>query len=78
MKIHQPDNVGSPRLKRERFDLACRFAVRIERIGRVGETPTFCCYAANAIDRVDQVPGIDTTGRGCGQCKQARVFENAI
>src|SRR5664279_5394922 len=78
VKIHQPDNVGTARLKRERFYFACRFAVRQECIGRVGKAPSVCYYPADAIDGVYKVSGIDAPRCGCGQCEVARVFEDAV
>jgi hypothetical protein len=62
VKIHQPDNIGTALLKRERFDFAGRFAVRQECIGRVGKTPSLCYYPANAIDGVNKVSRIDAPG----------------
>ena len=78
MEVHQPDNVGAPRLKRKRFDLACRFAVRLQCIGRVGETSSFFYYLANAIDGVKDISRIDASRCRCGQCEVAGVFEDAV
>ena len=78
MEIHQPDNIGTARLKGKRLDLVCRFAVRLQSIGRVGKTSAFLYHLTNAVDRVKNISRIDTSRCRCRQCQVASVFEDAV
>lgn len=77
VKIHQPDDVTVPRLKWKRLDLACRFAIRLQCIGRGGETSPFFYYLPNAVNGVKNIPRVDASRCCCSQCQVASVFEDA-
>ena len=78
MQVHQPDDVGTPGLERERLDLAGRLAVGLERIGGIGEAAAGLDDLPHAIDGVDQVAGLDAAGRRRRQREVAAVFEDPL
>src|SRR5205823_9062523 len=66
------------RLKGQRLDFAARLAVRFERIRRIGEAAAGFKDLAHAVDGVQQVAGVYTTGSCPRQREVSGGFEDPL
>ena len=78
MKIHQPHDVRTPRLERERLHFACRLAVGFERISRIGEAAASFDDLAHAVDGVQHVTRVHAAWRRPRQREVSAGFEDPL
>ena len=78
VQVHQAHDGRLARLERQRLDLARVLGVGLERLRRFRKAGAALHHLAHAVDGVQQIAGLDATGRRRRQGQIAGVLEHAL